>query len=180
VDAFVDDNQQLLESLKEKGEISLLIFAENVFRKYLLLTAASYFEDLVKQTVLDVVRGEAGEASPLVTLVQKKVIEREYHKLFDWNANNANMFFGLWGEEFREKMKKHPMMDQGLNEGIRAFIDLGRLRNQLVHGNFAVFEIEKTPSEIYDAYRKAMTFLCELPIALREHAAACREAAQTE
>jgi hypothetical protein len=180
VDALARDNEQLVEYLRDKGEISLLSFAENAFRKYLLLAAASYFEDLVKQIVLDVVRHEAGRASPLIPLIRKKIIEREYHKLFDWNASNANQFFGLWGEEFRERMKNHHMADQGLSEGIRAFMELGRLRNQLVHGNFAVFEIEKTPGEIYDIYRKAIVFLCELPIALREHAAACRKAAPAE
>lgn len=41
-------------------------------------------------------------------------------------------------------------------------MELGRLRNELVHKNFAAFSVEKTPDEIYSLYLKANDFILYL------------------
>jgi hypothetical protein len=60
--------------------------------------------------------------------------------------------------------------DAQLREAIRAFIELGRTRNQLVHQNFAIFPLEKTAEEIYNLYKNALLFVEGFPSKLREFA----------
>ena len=54
-------------------------------------------------------------------------------------------------------------------DGNQAFMEIGRDRNRLVHQNFGSFSLEKTSSEIYDAFRLATKFVDWFPDALREY-----------
>jgi hypothetical protein len=53
-----------------------------------------------------------------------------------------------------------------LRDSIYAFMELGRDRNRLVHGNFGSFSLEKTSEDIYGAYCSAKRFVKWLPDAL--------------
>jgi hypothetical protein len=66
-------------------------------------------------------------------------------------------------------MKERSNTNLEMQEAISRFIEIGRLRNELVHQNFATFEIEKTALEIYEAYQKAAFFVQALPRVLREY-----------
>ncbi len=46
---------------------------------------------------------------------------------------------------------------------------IGSERNRLVHEDFASYTLEKTTDEIYEAYRKGMTFLEVVPAKLRSY-----------
>ena len=63
-----------------------------------------------------------------------------------------------------------------LDEAIRAFLELGQMRNELVHENFATFALEKTSEEIYALYSKAVPFVEAFPLHLREFSNALRVA----
>ena len=54
-----------------------------------------------------------------------------------------------------EKVKSDPALD----ESIKAFLQLGSLRNQLVHQNFAQFTVDFTAEDIFDLYQKANEFV---------------------
>lgn len=47
-------------------------------------------------------------------------------------------------------------------------MELGRLRNLLVHQNYADYPIEKTQEEIFEMYKKALIFVKILPSKLRK------------
>ena len=49
-------------------------------------------------------------------------------------------------------MKSMVSGDEKLDSSIKAFIELGRERNRLVHQNFGTYSIEKTSKEIYELY----------------------------
>lgn len=172
IDRLVQDNGELAELLREQGQISHLNDVENSFRKTLLLAAASYFESEIKDTVIDFARAQAGNSGPLVQLIRNKAIERQYHTFFTWDSSNANTFFSMFGSEFKEFMKAKLKEREELATSIRNFLELGNLRNQLVHQNFATFEIEKTPEEIFALYRSARAFVESIGSLLTEHAAA--------
>jgi len=95
--------------------------------------------------------------------VRNKAIARQYHTLFQWNAKNANSFFGLFGDDFKVRMKQRVAADTDLDEAIRAFLELGEQRNRLVHQDYATFSLEKTSEEIFELYRTASRFVEELP-----------------
>lgn len=149
---------------------SLAATADDIFSKYLLLASASYFEDSVKATLLDYVAEMTGGDERLVEFVRNTVTARGYHTLFDWSRPNANQFWRLFGESFRNRMRERISQDANLEGSIKAFLELTRDRNRLVHGNIGAFSLEKTSSEIYDAYTTALEFVETLPQLLRESA----------
>lgn len=55
-----------------------------------------------------------------------------------------------------------------LRSAIQAFLELGGERNRLVHQDYATFPLEKTLEEIYALYQSALTFVENLPGALRD------------
>ena len=146
---------------------SLLLTAEELFRKSLLVAAASYFERRVKEILLDYVRESSGANDRLVEFVRDKVTKRGYHTLFAWDAQNANQFWGSFGESFASAMKERVRHEPALGEGVRAFIELGRVRNLLVHEDFGAYSLDKTSPEIYESYRMALGFVESLPGILR-------------
>lgn len=166
VDTLYAEFQALNEVLAGAGELSLQNTANEVFRKTLLLAAGSLFE----VTILEIIQQFVAETSNndrVVAFVRSKGLSRQYHTLFDWDRNNANPFFRLFGDEFRELMKVQVDGDAELAEAITAFIEIGRERNRMVHENFGVYALEKTSDEIYVLYDKARVFTARLPALLR-------------
>lgn len=163
VDRLHSEFSELLTVLDQAQEISLRSTADDNFRKSLLLSAASYFERRITDTVLNLVSDASGR-HPLVTaFVQNKAVSRQYHKWFVWEQRNANSFFGLFGDAFLSFMKSKVRDEEVLAESIRAFLELGAERNRLVHQDFGTFSLEKTSLEIYLLYKRALRFVDEFP-----------------
>lgn len=167
VDRLHEDFAGLLAVVDEAREVSLRAVADENFRKSLLLAAASYFERRMTETVLSFV-GDATNGNVRVTaLVRSKAVSRQYHTWFEWDTNNANKFFALFGNDFRDSMKRRIRNDDELDDSVRAFLEIGRERNRLVHQDFGAFTLEKTTEEIHALYRRAMRFVEAVPGALR-------------
>jgi len=151
--------KEIIDYLESNKEISLKTVADNDLKKVLLLSAASYFEHEIKEIILDFV--EKNSANPIIkSFVKNKAVERQYHTYFNWKeAKNANTFFSLFGEEFKNQAEEDVKANSELKKSIQDFLEIGKLRNQLVHGNFAVFPIEKTVEEIYELYCSAYQFI---------------------
>ena len=49
--------------------------------------------------------------------------------------------------------------DRALDESIKAFLELGKFRNAMVHGNYADFLLNKTVDEVFELYQKANIFV---------------------
>ena len=113
----------------------------------------------MKEIMVNFVVARSGGDSAILALVKNKVIERQYHTYFDWDKKNANKFFSLFGDEFSVAMKKLVDEDDILKEAVIAFLEIGSLRNNLVHLNFANYPLDKTVEEIYQLYQRALVFL---------------------
>ena len=135
----------------------------------LLLAAASYFERRLTEEVVLFVQDVTAKDHVVTWLIRKRVVERRYHSWFDWNRPNANLFFSMFGDSFRDDMKRIVDNDDELSASIVAFMEIGRERNRLVHQDFASFTLEKTSTEIYDAYRRATMFVEWFPRELRRY-----------
>ena len=159
IDKFYEDNDLLVKVLVEKGEISLWNNVDSQFRKTLVLYVASYFESMLKDIIIGFARNQSRVKSPLVEFIKNKAVARQYHTYFDWESRNANSFFGLFGNDFKVFITKVINSDSKFDNSIKAFLELGQLRNQLVHNNFAIFPLDKTTDEIYGLYKDAKLFL---------------------
>lgn len=147
--------------------MSLQNNVESDFRKTLLLSVASYFETALSESLTDLFSEKTGAAEPMVEFVRNKAIARQYHTFFNWDARNASAFFGLFGVNFRQFMVAQVDNDSVLDSSIRAFLELGSLRNNLLHQNFAIFPLDKTVKEIYALYRDALSFVEAFPNKVR-------------
>lgn len=156
-------------SILPPSEISLRNDVQIAFSKTLLLSVASYFEVRMSEAVVATLFGGLDPADPRVEFVRNKAVERRFHDWFDWKANNANQFFGAFGSEFRTHMVERVREDDGLREGVRAFLQLGNLRNQLVHQNYAAFSLDLTVEDIFALYEKALEFVESFPSELRDY-----------
>ena len=168
VDRLHRDFAGLLAVLDEAGEVSLRSVADENFRKSLVLAAASYFERRMMEAVLTFVEDATNRNALVAALVRNKAVSRQYHTWFEWKGTNANSFFGLFGNDFRDFMKARIRGDSDLDDSVRAFLELGRERNRLVHQDFGAVPLEKTTEEIHALYRRALLFVESVPAALRD------------
>jgi RiboL-PSP-HEPN len=163
VDSLYQENVAIVEYLLAQGEISFSNTLGSAVPKVVLLAAASHMETEVCAHInafYDKVTNRHPEAT---AFVNNKAVSRQYHTYFDWKNGNANAFFGLFGEDalnnFKAKLKEDPVFAGAVKE----FCNLGNLRNQLVHGNYASFVLDKTADEVFTLYRQARVFVDAIP-----------------
>jgi len=163
VDRLYREFQELVSYLDKGAELSLRSTADENFRKALLMAAASYFERRVCDDLVEFFESMSSK-NPLVReFIKKKAISRQYHTFFDWESRNANLFYGLFGDEFKSFMRIEIKDDPEFEQCASAFIELGRERNRLVHQDFGTFPLEKTSDEIYQLYQRALYFVENMP-----------------
>jgi hypothetical protein len=159
VDRLYADFSDLLRFLDTNQEPSFRSVAEDSFRKGLLLASASYFETAVCNAIEEFVRACSADSEPVIALVRKKALSRQYHTLFNWDSSNANVLFGLFGETFEKSAKLEIASDVTLAAAVAAFMEIGRDRNRLVHQNYVEYSLEKTTDDIHDLFKKASVFV---------------------
>ena len=103
---------------------------DDVFKKNVLLSAASYFEDRITTILTDLYVSNYPEGRVLAEFVKNQAIKQQYFKLFDWGAKSAKRFFKLFGEDFNKHMQEKVQDDYCLDDSIKAFLELGELRDK--------------------------------------------------
>jgi hypothetical protein len=179
VEQLKNEYKAIEDYLNGQGQISLVSDLNKHLRKVLILSAGSYFEHRITTILSDFVRAKSGEDLRIVNFLEKQAISGRYFQLFEWGKQNqpenpnkdANKFFSYFGEDFKAQAKSDIKIENGdsediktektkLEESIKAFIEIGHLRNILVHSNFAEYSYEnKTPDEIFALFQKAEPFL---------------------
>lgn len=160
IDQQYENGNSLVDYLKGQQQISFYTEAENSFRKTILLSAASFFEKELSDTVIEFAKSHSHNNELIIAVIKQKAVTRQYHTYFDWdNATNANKFFSLFGEEFKSKMIAKVKVDPRLDNSIKSFLEIGRERNKMVHQNFAEVVIDKTAEEIYLLYKRSLYFI---------------------
>lgn len=167
VGRLMKDHVELMSFLRDRSEISFLATMESSLPKILLLASASDLEESMQQLIMDYFHSATNSSDFAVEFVRNKAVERQYHSYFDWPARSATKFFALFGDRFKARAKQAIASDDKLAISVKSFCEVGDLRNQLVHRNYAAFTVEKTASEVFDLYRDALYFLDRLPELLK-------------
>lgn len=175
VDRLYNEFKTLIGFLEAGQEISLRSTADENLRKSLLMAAASYFERKICEDIAAFADETSGNNGLIVEFIKNKAISRQYHTFFGWDGNNANPFFGLFGDLFKTFMRDELKKNGQLEDAIKAFLEIGRERNRLVHQDFGTFPLEKTSEEIYGLYKKAIPFIEAIPQHLRHCLANSRQ-----
>jgi hypothetical protein len=159
IDALYRQNQDALDLAIRAEEVSIASDLDSKLKKHLIVAAASYFESEVCSMV-ERFAGSASNGNPaIIALIKKKVLDRQYHTMFVWDSRNANSFFSMFGEPFNAWCRLAVKGDSALEDAMIAFLELGEMRNQMVHRNFANHAIDKTSEEVFHLYQKARAFL---------------------
>jgi hypothetical protein len=169
VDRLYEEFSDLAEYLKQGGEISMQIAVDTNFRKSLVMAAASYFEVKLTDGIFNFFNLISGSNELATSFVRAKAISRQYHSYFDWKVNNANKFFSSFGDGFKKFMERQIKGDVELESSIRAFIEIGNIRNRLAHEDFSTFPLEKSSEEIYQSYKTALVFVETFPDKLHQY-----------
>ena len=167
------DHRDLVTYLQYGKQLQLQSRVEDAFSKTLIVAAASYFEVRLTQSIVELYYESTQGAGVLAQFVKKQVIGRRFAQLFKWDnegktAQNANSFYRSFGADFREYMVRRVREDKCLEDSVKAFLEIGNLRNQMVHGNYADFQLNKTVEEVFKLYQEATNFVDRFPAAIRE------------
>jgi hypothetical protein len=159
IDTLYEEHKLVLSFLDQHQEISLRNIADDRFKKILVLASASYFEFVIQNIILEFVSRKSAAHAAVVAIVQAKAIARQYHTYFDWEDKNANRFFAMFGSSFSDTCKEEVKNTSVLDDAVRAFLEIGKTRNVLVHQNAGSYFLEKTAEEIHQLHSKAIVFV---------------------
>lgn len=159
IDRMYRTYAELTKDVSDDGEWSFSTMLNADVRKLLVLACASRFEKQIQEIILRFAESASNLDERLVNLVKSRVIERQYHQYFDWTGSSANKFFSMFGPTFKDHARARVEGDENLKRAIGAFIEIGRTRNELVHGDFVTFPLEKTADEVFALFQQAMPFI---------------------
>ncbi len=162
--------------LNKQKEISLLSDYNNTIRKVLLLSCGSHFEKEMTEMLKRYVKNATNDYK-IVNFLEKQAIYQKYHTLFDWGeknnpdrpSKNINTFLKLFGDDFKNSVLN--INDNDFENAKNAFLEIGHIRNILVHNDFAAYSYEqKTPEDIYKLYEQAKEFIPKIENLLMKNA----------
>lgn len=179
VDRLYNEYEEISNFLSSKNEISLSSNLNKQYKKVILLSSASYYEHQIISILSNFVAQCSQNDTRLINFLKIQAISGKYHQLFNWGEQdnpdkpnkNANRFWRLFGNEFKERINKEletkNITDQveikkkeEVITSIQAFLEIGHLRNILVHNNFAAYDYnQKTTQEIYLLHQGANRFI---------------------
>ena len=160
IDTFFKEQKEFIGFLQQQGQVSYSQNVEMSLSKTLLLSCSSYFERRITDAISDYAKKVSNADEALISLVRNKAIERQYHTYFQWSGDTPSVrpFFAMFGSTIRDSSKQ-ALRDSDLSDASKAFLELGNLRNLLVHENFLNYPLEKTADEIYQLYCAALRFI---------------------
>ncbi len=141
---------------------------ERHFSKVFVLAAASYFEKEVYRIIEEYFRKATNDNDKIISFLKNQALAGRYHTFFNWGEKNnptkpgksGNKFYSLFGEGFKLRINALINGDEEKGKSVTCFIEVGHIRNILVHSDFASYNnIPKTFEEFYDTYRNAHGFL---------------------
>jgi len=155
VDAFYARQDELKIFLLEQQNLSMAQDVEQMLQKNLPLAAASYFEHSICSLLRSYIDKKTNSSPELKSFFEIKAISRQYHTLFEWEKNNINKFLSHFGEVFKSEVSREIAEDASLSAAAQAFVEIGRIRNRIVHQNYAAFVVDKSSEEIFALFRSA-------------------------
>lgn len=171
--------------IRKEDKFVLQHSLDEVFTKTLLMYAASYFETEMINTLKDVFKDDCSLLA-LNDFVTNCVLNtRNFSKLGNWKMPTPGQssigrdFFNKFGDGFADYIKI--TMDSRLRDSIRAFSTIMALRNKMIHGNLAEFDLEAHEVTLYnieEMYEQAGHFVKTLNKNITKYSAIMQEIKQ--
>jgi len=168
VDILNEEYKSIVDYLNASVQPSLSSDVNKYFKKVIALSSASYFEHQIQEILIEFITRESNSNSKVINVFKKKAITMQYHTYFEWGekdnpdkpGKNANKFFSLFGDDFKKQVENEIKQSSELEISMKAFLEIGHLRNILVHSNFAAYNLEnKTTDDMYNLYKTGTKFV---------------------
>lgn len=168
IQQLIKNHREIYNYLLNLGEVSFANDIDLYYKKILVFSCASLFENLICNEIYDVAKNKS--PMPIAEFIRNKAIERQYHTYFNWKeckTSSINGFLGLWGDDFKTTFANKIKSDIKLNKGVIAFIKIGNERNLMAHENFIEYSPAMTFAEVESLYGEAEYFVDKLLQELR-------------
>jgi hypothetical protein len=162
IDNLYNNTSQLLDQLGQAGDLSMQSFANENLRKALLLSAASWFEGRVCAAMEAFSAVHSGNHPGIRAMIKRWAVDGMYFRYFAWREQKPGQFYSQFGDECSAILKSEINGSPELKQALADFLELGNLRNELVHENFASYPFEKTAEEVYALFQSAERFVIYL------------------
>lgn len=168
VDILYTEYLSIVGYLNENSQPSLSSDVNKYFKKVIILSAASYFEHRIQEILVEFIVKKTNNHIPALNFFKKKAIGMQYHTYFSWGekndpdkpGKNANSFFALFGDDFKKQVEERLRQSPNLTMAMKAFLEVGHLRNILVHSNFAAYDFDnKTTDDVVGLYKSGLPFV---------------------
>ena len=165
---------------KHPDESSLKIYFGHHAAKYALVCAASKLEAETKIALRDIFSELLSDHAPanrlVANFIQKNILKRGYNGLFGFPNESTtnesitmNAFYAKFGSAAKEFFCSWEKNDEKFKEASHAFLSIGGLRNQLVHGDLVRASNPLSIKDVKETYAKAAEFLPKFKECLRKY-----------
>lgn len=153
VERLWNDLADLEQYVLEAGP-AIVVNTRSAFAKTMVLAAGNWLERRTVQALLDVAKS-ASSKETLVFLIKRRVLDRQFHTLFDWKSGKVNSFLGNFGPDFKMKVQEAANGDEEVFRASLDFMELVAERNILAHDRRINDEAQFTPSEVRTKFYSA-------------------------
>lgn len=161
--------EELYESLKDQElrilreiEIADLQALQRVWVKYLILAASSYFEAEIKAHITEFVSHVSNKNASVLKIIKKQLLARHYHTIIDWKEETKlSSFCNFFSIDINKCADSEVRIR--LEAEFTEFLNLGILRNDLIHKDLITFNVELTIEDVYKKYKSANGFVRYFP-----------------
>jgi hypothetical protein len=159
VEGLYNESRSAIDALQGAFLVSEAISVSESARKTLAIAAASAFEKDVTEMLYEFSDAVTFGNPYCRSLISERIVSRQYHALFQWDGQSAAGFFANFGPEARKFYDAKVRNDATLAQSVRDFLDLGRLRNEIVHRDYITYSFDKTLDDVINQYRSARLFV---------------------
>ena len=155
-ESYVERLWNDLSDLEQYGPLvgpTVLVNTRSAFAKAMILAAGNWLERRTLQALLLFAKS-ASSNDALVHLVKKKVLDRQFHTLFDWDSGKINSFLGKFGSDFKKKAEA-ANGNERIHRASLDFMELVAARNVLAHDSRISDEAQFTPSQVRTKFYNA-------------------------
>jgi hypothetical protein len=157
VERVYEELRAIQKVVAASGDVSTISAFGQHSAKSLLLVGASYFERVIIDAIAEHLNKTTSDVA-VQHFTFHQAVHRKFFALFDFSADtkNINGFLSKFGPDYNKWAKDNLKAASIENDIQVAFLDFCRLRNSLVHNNYATYDINKTLDDVREHFDRAL------------------------
>lgn len=153
---YIADNKIVNEMLFQNTDlVSFYSNYNNLYTKMFLIACSNSFE----KKWLEFLPNFLGGDNPLTkSFIKTQAVDRKFHTMFDWKNKSAGPFYGAFGDGFKKYVAAIIKSDDTLKAKEMAFLELGQLRNLIVHEGIHNYSLQRDIISIYNIFNESLDY----------------------